>query len=142
MLAPWVGRTANTWGRRPLLLIGLGVVPIRSGLFALTTDPALLVVIQLLDGLTGAVLGVLTALVIADITKGTGRFNLAQGLVGTLSGVGAALSTSISGLIAERFGQMAGFLGVTTVGLIAVAIFWMFMPETRSLAHRQRLGIR
>jgi MFS family permease len=142
LLAPWVGRTANTWGRRPLLLIGLGVVPIRSGLFALTTDPALLVVIQLLDGLTGAVLGVLTALVIADITKGTGRFNLAQGLVGTLSGVGAALSTSISGLIAERFGQMAGFLGVTTVGLIAVAIFWMFMPETRSLAHRQRLGIR
>jgi MFS family permease len=110
LLAPWVGRTANTWGRRPLLLIGLGVVPIRSGLFALTTDPALLVVIQLLDGLTGAVLGVLTALVIADITKGTGRFNLAQGLVGTLSGVGAALSTSISGLIAERFGQMAGFL--------------------------------
>jgi MFS family permease len=142
LLAPWVGRTANTWGRRPLLLIGLGVVPIRSGLFALTSDPALLVVIQLLDGLTGAILGVLTALVIADITKGTGRFNLAQGLVGTLSGVGAALSTSISGFIVERLGQMAGFLGVTTVGLIAVAIFWAFMPETRSLAHQQRLGIR
>ena len=142
LLAPWVGRTANTWGRRPLLLIGLGVVPIRSGLFALTTDPALLVVIQLLDGLTGAILGVLTALVIADITKGTGRFNLAQGLVGTLSGVGAALSTSISGVIVERLCQMAGFLGVTTVGLIAIAIFWMFMPETRSSAHQQRLGIR
>jgi MFS family permease len=142
LLAPWVGRTADTWGRRPLLLIGLGVVPIRSGLFALTTDPALLVVIQLLDGLTGAILGVLTALVIADITKGTGRFNLAQGLVGTLSGVGAALSTSISGVIVERLGQMAGFLGVTTVGLIAIAIFWVFMPETRSLAHQQRLGIR
>ncbi len=142
LLAPWVGRTANTWGRRPLLLIGLGVVPIRSGLFALTTDPALLVVIQLLDGLTGAILGVLTALVIADITKGTGRFNLAQGLVGTLSGVGAALSTSISGVIVERLGQMAGFLGVTTVGLIAIAIFWMFMPETRSSAHQLRLGIR
>jgi MFS family permease len=142
LLAPWVGRTANTWGRRPLLLIGLGVVPIRSGLFALTTDPALLVVIQLLDGLTGAILGVLTALVIADITKGTGRFNLAQGLVGTLSGVGAALSTSVSGLIVERLGQMAGFLGVTMVGLIAIAIFWVFMPETRSSAHQQRLGIR
>src|SRR5262249_55980798 len=64
LLAPWVGRTANSWGRRPLLLIGLGIVPIRSTFFALTTDPALLVVIQLLDGLTGAVLGVLTTLVI------------------------------------------------------------------------------
>ena len=136
LLAPWVGRTANSWGRRPLLLIGLGVVPIRSTFFALTTDPALLVAIQLLDGLTGAVLGVLTALVIADLTKGTGRFNLAQGFVGTLSGIGAALSTSISGLIVERVGQMAGFLGVTVVGLIAIAILWVFVPETRPSAHK------
>jgi len=141
LLAPWVGRTANSWGRRPLLLIGLGVLPIRSTFFALTTDPALLVVIQLLDGLTGAVLGVLTALVIADLTKGTGRFNLAQGLVGTLSGVGAALSTSISGLIVERVGHMAGFLGVTIVGLIAIAILWLFVPETRPSTPKQRLGI-
>jgi len=141
LLAPWVGRTANSWGRRPLLLIGLGVLPIRSTFFALTTDPALLVLIQLLDGLTGAVLGVLTTLVIADLTKGTGRFNLAQGLVGTLSGIGAALSTSISGLIVERVGHMAGFLGVTMVGLIAIAILWVFVPETRPSTHKQRLGI-
>jgi len=141
LLAPWVGRTANSWGRRPLLLIGLGVLPIRSTFFALTPDPALLVVVQLLDGLTGAVLGVLTALVIADLTKGTGRFNLAQGLVGTLSGIGAALSTSISGLIVERVGHMAGFLGVTMVGLIAIAILWLFVPETRPSTPKQRLGI-
>ena len=141
LLAPVVGRTANSWGRRPLLLIGLGVLPIRSTFFALTTDPALLVIIQLLDGLTGAVLGVLTALVIADLTKGTGRFNLAQGLVGTLSGIGAALSTSISGLVVERVGHMAGFLGVTMVGLIAIAILWAFVPETRPSTQKQRLGI-
>jgi MFS family permease len=141
LLAPWVGRTANTWGRRPLLLIGLAIVPIRSAFFAVITDPALLVLIQLLDGLTGAILGVLTALVIADVTKGTGRFNLAQGLVGTFSGVGAALSTSISGLIVERLGHMAGFLGLTTVGLIAVAILWVFMPETGSPTHQQKRGV-
>jgi MFS family permease len=136
LLAPWVGRTANSWGRKPLLLIGLGVIPIRSTSFALTTDPALLVAIQLLDGLTGAVFGVLTALVIADLTKGTGRFNLAQGLVGALSGIGAALSTSISGLVAERVGQMAGFLGVSMVGLIAIVIVWVFVPETRPSARK------
>ena len=72
--------------------------------------------------------------VIADLAKGTGRFNLAQGVVGTLSGVGASLSTSISGLVVERFGNMAGFLGVTTVGLMAVAVLWAFMPETKSSA--------
>jgi len=131
LLAPWVGRTANSWGRRPLLLIGLGVVPIRSAAFALTADPTLLVVIQLLDGLSAATLGVLTTLVIADLTKGTGRFNLAQGLIGTLSGIGASLSTSLSGLVVERFGHTAGFLSVTTIGLMAVAILWIFMPETK-----------
>jgi MFS family permease len=142
LLAPWAGRTADSWGRRPLLLIGLGAVPIRSGFFAFTVDPALLVVIQALDGLSGAILGVLTALVIGDLTKGTGRFNLAQGLVGTLSGVGASLSTSISGLIVERFGHMDGFLSITIMGLTAVAIVWVFMPETKSSALQQTLGVR
>lgn len=134
LLAPWVGRTAETWGRRPLLLIGLGVLPIRSAFFALTVDPVPLVVVQALDGLSGATLGVLTALVTADLTKGTGRFNLAQGLVGTLSGIGAALSTSVSGLVVANYGQIVGFLSVTAIGLLAVAILCLFMPETRPSA--------
>ena len=134
LLAPWVGRTANTWGRRPLLLIGLGVVPVRAAFFALTADPPLLILVQMLDGLSGATLGVLTTLVIADLAKGTGRFNLAQGLVGTLSGIGASLSTSISGLVVEKFGYTAGFLSVIAVGLLAVAILRMFMPETKPSA--------
>jgi MFS family permease len=131
-LAPWVGQKAETWGRRPLLLIGLAALPIRSAFFALSADPAPLIVVQALDGLTGATLGVLTALVIADVTRGTGRFNLAQGLVGTVSGIGAALSTSVSGVVVASYGPMAGFLSVTGVGLLAVAILWMFMPETKS----------
>ena len=131
LLAPWVGRTAASAGRRPLLIIGLAAVPIRAGLFLLMPGPALLIGVQLLDGLSGATLGVLTALVIADLTSGTGRFNLAQGLVGALSGVGAALSTSISGVVVEKFGQAAGLLSVLAVGLIAVIIVVLFMPETK-----------
>jgi MFS family permease len=137
LLAPWVGRTANSWGRRPLLLVGLSAVPIRSGLFAFTADPTLLVLIQMLDGWTAATLGVLTTLVIADLTKGTGRFNLAQGLVGTFSGVGASLSTSVSGFVVERFGQTSGFLTVTAIALIAIAVLWAFMPETNASAPRE-----
>jgi MFS family permease len=140
-LAPWAGRTADTWGRRPLLFIGLAVVPIRSAVFAVTADPVPLVLIQALDGLSGATLGVLTALVVADITKGTGRFNLAQGLVGTVSAIGASLSTSISGLFVDHFGYAAGFLSVTAVGLIAIAIVWFFMPETKPAALQGRPGM-
>ena len=134
LLSPWVGRSAATWGRRPLLLLGLAVVPIRSGLFALTADPALLVIIQLLDGFTGATMGVLTTLIIADLTNGTGRFNLTQGIAGTFSGVGASLSTSITGIVTQRFGYTAGLLSVTGVGLMAVVIALVFMRETKPLA--------
>src|SRR5215475_4307475 len=130
-LAPWAGRGAATWGRKPLLIIGLAAVPIRSTLFAMTADPVLLVVIQLLDGLSGATLGVLTALVVADLTAGTGRFNLAQGLVGAASDVGASLSTSVSGIVVEEFGYRAGLLGVSAVGLLSVVIVLVFMPETK-----------
>jgi MFS family permease len=131
LLAPRAGRMAASWGRRPLLVVGLAVLPIRSGLFAVTSDPAALVVLQLLDGVSGATLGVLTALVVADLTAGTGRFNLAQGLVGALSGIGASLSTSLSGVIVQTFGNAAGLLGITAVGLLAVAVVLAFMPETK-----------
>jgi sugar phosphate permease len=80
--------------------------------------------------------------VIADLTRGTGRFNLAQGLVGTVSGIGAALSTSVSGLIVASYGQAAGFLSATVVGLLAVALLSTFMPETRSSVARAGLGSR
>jgi MFS family permease len=141
VLSPWVGRSTTTWGRRPLLLLGLAVVPIRSGLSALTTDPILLVIFQLMDGFTGATLGVLTTLIIADLTNGTGRFNLAQGLAGTFSGVGASLSTSITGIVTQRFGYTAGLLSVTGVGLMAVAIVLVFMPETKPQAPSRPLGV-
>jgi MFS family permease len=129
-MAPWVGRQANQWGRRPLLLIGLGTLPIRALLFALTTDSPLLLVYQLLDGISGAAVGVLTPLVIADATNGTGRFNLAQGLVGTASGIGASLSTALFGVIAAGFGGTVVFLSIASVGLVAVLILWLLMPET------------
>jgi MFS family permease len=134
--APWVGQWAKNWGRRPLLLIGLAALPIRALLFASVVDPTLVVAFQLLDGISGAVLGVLTALVIADVTGGTGRFNLAQGIVGTASGIGASLGTTLFGVVAASFGRTAVFLSIASVALLAVAILWFFMPETRPSTER------
>jgi MFS family permease len=134
IMAPWAGRRANTWGRRPLLLVGFGALPIRALLFAWTADPTILIAAQVLDGVSATALGVLTALIVADLTMGSGRFNLAQGFVGTISGVGASLSTTLSGLVAGSFGRASGFLGIAAVALAAVALVWLLMPETKPQA--------
>jgi len=134
LTAPWIGRQAQRWGRRPLLLVGFGALPARALLFMLVTDPVLVIAVQLLDGISGAVLGVLQPLIIADLTGRTGRFNLAQGFVGTVSGLGASLSTTLSGLIAGTFGLTAGFVAITAIGLIALLVVWGLMPETKRKA--------
>jgi MFS family permease len=138
LMAPWAGRRARTWGRRPLLLLGFAALPMRALLFAWTTDPTVLIAAQVLDGVSGTMLGVLTALVIADLTNGTGRFNLAQGFVGTMSGVGASLSTTLSSQIAGSLGRAAGFLGISVVALAALLMLWSLMPETKPSSESRR----
>jgi MFS family permease len=138
LMAPWIERQAENWGRRPLLLIGFAALPIRALGFALISDPFALLAVQALDGISAAVLGVLTALVVADITGGTGRFNLAQGIVGTASGIGASISTTLSGFVAERLGQSAGFLCIAAIALLATMVVLFLMPETKP--HSSRSG--
>lgn len=130
-MAPWAGLQAKTLGRRPLLLAGFAALPIRALVFAWTTDPTILIAAQLLDGVSGTMLGVLTALVIADVTAGSGRFNLAQGFVGMMSGLGASFSTTLSGLLAGIFGLAAGFISIAVVGLTALVLLTLLMPETK-----------
>jgi MFS family permease len=129
--APWVGQLAQSWGRRPLLLIGFSALAVRALLFAVTVDPPLLICIQLLDGVSGSALGVLTALIVADLTNGTGRFNLAQGFVGMLAGIGATLSTTFFGLIVANFGSAIGFFSIAAAALTTVFLAWLLMPETK-----------
>jgi MFS family permease len=129
--APAFGRAAERWGRRPMLLLGFAALPVRALLFAYTDSPTLLVAIQVFDGISAAVLGVMVPLVVSDVTRGTGRFNLALGAVGTAMGIGAALSTSLAGLMADRLGSHTAFLGLAIVGLAAFGLLALIMPETR-----------
>ena len=130
-LSPLAGRAAERWGRRPVLLVGFAAVPLRAILFALTEAPALIVLIQALDGVSGAVFGVLLPLVVADIARKTGRFNLSMGAVGLAITAAAALSTEVAGVIADRNGTAGAFELLAAAGLATVAIVWLAMPETR-----------
>jgi MFS family permease len=133
--SPWVGRQAQKWGRRPLLIAGFAALPVRGLLFATVTDPYLLVAVQLLDGLTAAVFAVMVPLTVADLTRGTGRFNLTQGIVGTMMGVGAALSPTLAGYISDHAGSASAFLGLAAIGALGLAAVWLAMPETRPVAN-------
>ncbi len=125
-----VGRLASVWGRKRLLLIGFAVLPIRALLYTLTHNAAALVSIQILDGIGAVVFGVVSVLVIADLTKGTGRFNLAQGFIATAVGIGASLSQVCAGTMAHRFGYDAAFLFLAGIAGAAFVLFLTFMPET------------
>ena len=131
IISPWVGRSAEAWGRRTILLLGFAALPLRGLLFAGIADPYLMVVIQLLDGLSAAVLGVLTPLIVADVTRDTGYYTTSLGIVGLSVGTGATFSTTAAGLIADRFGSGSAFLGLAAVGLCATLLVAMLMPETR-----------
>jgi predicted MFS family arabinose efflux permease len=130
-LSPSVGRRAESWGRRPLLLLGFAALPVRGILFATVKDPNLLVAVQLLDGLTASVFGVIVPLIIADLTRGTGHFNLGQGIVGTTTGIGASLSTTFAGYASDHFGSEFAFLGLASVAALGLAAVWFLLPETR-----------
>ncbi len=141
VFAPWCGRQAERWGRRPLLLLGFTFLPLRGLLFALTTVPALLVIIQILDGLAATIFMIVAPLVVADVTRGTGRFNVAQGAIGTATAAGAAVSTTVTGYVVDRFGDAAGFCGLAAVGLVALVLLVVAMPETREAAGESAAGV-
>src|SRR3954454_14177562 len=134
LASPSVGRKAQAWGRRPLLLIAFAALAIRGLLFAFVTDPYLLVAVQVFDGITAAVLSVMIPLIVADVAFGSGHFNLAQGIVGTATGIGASLSTVLAGYVSDKFGSSVAFTGLAGIAALGLVMIWLVMPETRRKA--------
>jgi MFS family permease len=136
-LSPWIGERAQAWGRRPLLLIGFAALPLRGLLFAIVGNPVLLVAVQLLDGVTAAVFAVMVPLVVADLTRNTGHFNLGQGIIGTFVGIGASISATLAGLLSDRFGSPWAFVGLAVIALAGFAAVSLLMPETRPAVEQE-----
>ncbi len=129
-IALLVGRTADSWGRKPLFLAGFAVLPIRAVLYTLSDNSFWLIGVQVLDGVGAGIFGALTPLVIADIMRGTGRYNLAQGAIATMQGIGASLSGLAAGVIVDHFGYGPTFLTLGGAATVALAVFAVGMPET------------
>ncbi|ADP72059.1 major facilitator superfamily MFS_1 [Rhodomicrobium vannielii ATCC 17100] len=129
-MALLVGRKANEWGRKPLFLVAFAVLPLRGLLFALADNPWAIVAIQILDGIGAGIFGALFYIVIADFTRGTGRFNVTQGVAAACWGLGAAMSNAVAGQIVNGFGFSAAFFFLAACALGAFAIFALAVPES------------
>jgi MFS family permease len=125
-----VGARADVWGRKPLLLASFAALPLRGVLLSVSNDPAFLIVVQALDGVALGILDALLALVLADLMRGTGRYNAARGLVGTVQGIGGSLSAVVAGLIVVTAGYGTTFLTLAAVALIAFVVVLAAIPET------------
>jgi MFS family permease len=128
-----VGRKADVWGRKPLFLAGFAILPIRAVLYTFSDNSFWLIGVQFLDGVGAGIFGALTPLVIADIMRGTGRYNLAQGAIATMVGIGASLSGLAAGEVVDRFGFTVAFLTLGAAALVAATVFAFAMPETAEL---------
>ena len=104
---------------------------LRGTLFTLSDDPAWLLGVQLLDGVGAGLVGALFPIVVADLTRGSGHFAAAQGVVGTVHGIGAMASMALGGLLVVWAGYDAAFLALAAIAALGAALFWLAMPETR-----------
>lgn len=134
VIALRLSKAANDWGRKPFLLAGFAAVLIRAILFSLAPGPWYLVAIQAFDGITAAVIGIMLPLAVADVTRGTGRYNGALGAVMMISLAGAAISTTAIGFLAQYMGLATGFLALAIAALLGFLLLWWWLPETVSSA--------
>ena len=125
-----VGSNADVWGRKPLLILGFVILPLRGVLYTLSNDPYWLVAVQMLDGIGAGIFGALFPVIVKDLTQGTGRFNVSLGALSTVFGLGAALSNSLAGFVVQQAGYNAAFLTLAGVAAVALALLWLAMPET------------
>ena len=130
----WAVGRASAWGvgRKTIFLAALCVLPVRGILLSFTTSPYGVVAIQLLDGVAAGIFGVISVLIASDLMRGTGRFNLAQGLTALAVGIGAGLSNATAGYVVQWFGYSTGFLYLAGIAVCALAFFALLMPETKA----------
>lgn len=132
------GKLAGKLGRKPLFLFAFVALAARGVLYTLSHHPAALIAVQCMDGLGAGIFGVVGVLIIADLTKGTGSFNAAQGAIATAQGLGAFLSNSVAGYLAKNRGDDFTFLTLAAIAAVGLVVFWVFMPETLGKATEEK----
>ncbi len=135
------GARADVWGRKPIFLAGFAVLALRGVLYPFSDNPYWLVGVQLLDGFGAGIFGALFPVIVSDLTRGTGRFNVSQGAIATAQGLGAALSTAVAGLVVVNAGYGAAFWMLGAISVTGFLLFLAAMPETAPREGLLGLGV-
>jgi MFS family permease len=140
LASPAVSRIADRHGRRLVLIAGFAMLPLRALILSSTTNPALLIASQALDGIAAAAFGILVPLIVSDVAARSGHFNLSLGAVGFAIGIGGTVSTSAAGWVADHHGMRTAFYFLASIGLAAVILALAAMPETRPTEPAAKAG--
>ena len=132
LIAGYSGKKAET-SRKKIMMVAFILLPIRAILFAFISNPYVLTGLQILDGIGAGIFGVVSVLMIADLSRGTGRFNVLQGFLFSAIGLALSLSSVISGYIVSWFNYTFGFIFLAVIGVVALLFFKAFVPETKDL---------
>jgi len=130
-VAKFTGDRADAWGRRPIFLVAFAALILRGLLYTISPDPYWIVSVQLLDGIGAGIFGVLWVIVAADLTRGTGRYNLVLGAIATAASLGAALSNFTAGYVVDWTSYPGGFVFLSGWAVVALLVFYFGVPETR-----------
>jgi MFS family permease len=130
-MAMLVGAKADSWGHKRFFLAALAILPLRAVLYTLSDAKGWLVAVQLLDGIGAGIFGAVMPVIVADLMRNTGRFNVAQGAVITAQTIGAALSTTLAGVVVVHSGYSAAFLTLGVIAAIGLVLCWLLLPEPR-----------
>ncbi|EOM9845649.1 MFS transporter [Campylobacter upsaliensis] len=108
-----------------LMGIALFGLIVRGGVAAHFDGILAMIIVQILDGVGAGIVGVILPLLVAMLMRGSGHINAAFACVMTFGGVGAALSGSLGGYIAQYFGYFYAYLTLAFVAAFGLSI-WVF----------------
>ena len=124
--------TSQGVGRKPLFYVGILSLPIRCALILALQNagPTYLMMTQVFDGIGAGMLGLIQPYLIADITFGTGRFNVVNGMIASTWGCGATLSNFLGQMVVQHYGHEVSLIASLILSIIPSVLF-SWMPETR-----------
>jgi EmrB/QacA subfamily drug resistance transporter len=134
-----VGRLGDIVGRRRLLLAGIVLFTLASGLSGAAPTLWLLIAARAAQGLGAAIMMALAMALVGE-TVAKARTGSAMGLLGTMSAIGTALGPSLGGVLISVLGWRAIFFVMVPLGILAFLLACRYLPADQQKPKADRPG--